>query len=126
MMFIGGLSDGLLQTIANGLASLMLTALVGLCFFSFKAIRAVLRRIDHLDKCLDDVKKRQEAEYDETVIFRTGVMADQRASQAHVTQLEKDYAGVTGYLKGVFNLKIDAALEEITPSEGLPKVEGAG
>ena len=69
-----------------------------------KQAKIVLERINHIDECMDGVKRASEADRDMLTRYNGEVAA---------ARLE--LAAVTGYLKGMAGVPLDSELNEIPP-----------
>ena len=118
-MFIGeGIVDDFTRQIINIVGTGLLALLLWMVRRAWKTLSIIPSRLDHLDKCVDSIKLVEQSRYEETMLFRDGVLADSIKQQAEITELKREYAGLEGYFKGVSGLRIDRPITEIDPKEG--------
>ena len=118
-MFIGdGIVDDFTRQIINIVGTGLLALLLWMVRRAWKTLSIIPSRLDHLDKCVDSLKVVEQSRYEETMLFRDGVLADRIKQQEEITELKREYAGLEGYFKGVSGLRIDRPITEIDPKEG--------
>lgn len=108
--------DQIVAFAINGLATLLLLALTAFARTAVKTLKSAHDKLDHLDECMDGVKK--EAQEDREAYRRHRAEAEER--DKHIALLEKNYAGLEGWVKGRAGLAIDTPITEIRALETKP------
>ena len=118
-MFISeGIVDDFTRTILNAIGLGVLCAFGYYLLKIWRVLVALPMRLDHLDKCVDSIKAVEQFRYEETMLFRDGMLADRVKQEKEIAELKREYAGLEGYFKGVSGLRIDRPITEIDPKEG--------
>ena len=113
-MFIGdGVVDDFTRQIVNIIGTGLLALLVWMVRRAWKTLSLIPSRLDHLDKCVDSLKLVEQSRYEETMLFRDGVLADRVAQEKEIAELKMEYAGLEGFVKGINGLAIDKPITEI-------------
>lgn len=100
----------ILGLIAGAAANVVVIVTV-LWRFVVHPIVDVMKLLHHLDDCMDEVKA---ASAEDRRLMRQH-RQDSEDRDRRISELETDYAGLEGYIKGQYGLSIDQKITEIKP-----------
>ena len=100
----------------NGVATLLLAFIGWLAKRAFDMLKSAHEKLEHIDECMDGVKKASEADRARLDLHKQE--AEERDKV--ISLLQRDYAGLEGWAKGRFGLSIDAEITQIPPGEMKP------
>lgn len=82
----------------------------------WKALISAHEKLDHLDECMDAVKAASDADRAAAALHR----AETESANKKIAELERDYAGLEGWVKGIVRLPTDAKLTDYFPAQEPP------
>lgn len=104
-------TDQVLAFVLNGLATLLLAAFAYFARRAWQKLSETFTKMEHLDKCMDRTREVINEHLDEA----RGRDQRIRELQAEASEERQARVALEHYIKGVFNLPIDAPLTEIKP-----------
>jgi hypothetical protein len=116
----------LVGLIIQSIGAIVLAAIFWLVNLAYKSLKRIHARLDHLDKCVDGVRKEAIEDRKEVKAALAATEARDKHYQADILhntqqigQLKTDYAGLEGWVKGWAKLPIDKPITEIDPRNGV-------
>ena len=76
---------------------------------SLLTLKSAYAKLEHVDECMDLVKKASEEDRTLLKLHRS----ESESRDRRIAELEKDYAGLEGWIKGKYGLSTDASITEI-------------
>ena len=99
--------------VMNGAATLLLAFIGWLAKRAFDMLKSAHEKLEHIDECMDGVKKASELDRAAMLIHRS----ETESLEKEIALLKREYAGLEGWAKGRFGLSIDAEITQVPPHD---------